>query len=114
MFNFFFFRGGLENMVSHGVLERYIGCCNHGDRLGPSGGVMVSKLDLQIFRSEFGSHWVPHPYGLVAHLSKTKLSKLRPWCHVLTPHETLCFQHPPPQKNLVWFGFLGFMANQPL
>ena len=31
---------------------------------------MVSKLDLQTFMSEFNSHWVPHSYGLVLHLSK--------------------------------------------
>ena len=42
-----------------------------------SGSVMVSKLDLQTYTSEFKSHWVPHSYGLVPHLSK-KLSKLPP------------------------------------
>ncbi len=43
--------------------------------LGTSSGVMVSKLDWQTYTSEFESHWVPHSYGLVLHLSK-KLSKL--------------------------------------
>ena len=38
---------------------------------------MVSKLDWQTSKSEFESHWVPHSYGLVQHLSKT-LSKLLP------------------------------------
>ena len=42
---------------------------------GTSGSVMVSKLDLQTYTSEFESHWVPHSYGFVPHLSK-KLSKL--------------------------------------
>ena len=41
---------------------------------GASGGVMVSKLALQTYTSEFESHWVPLSYGLVPHLSK-KLSK---------------------------------------
>ena len=45
---------------------------------GTSGGVMVSKLDKQIYVSEFESHWVPHTNGLVPHLSK-KLSKLLLW-----------------------------------
>ena len=40
------------------------------------GGVMVSKLDLQTYTSEFESHWAPLSYGLVPHLSKKKLSKL--------------------------------------
>ena len=40
----------------------------------PYGGVMVSKLDLQTYTSEFESHWVPLSCGLVPHLSK-KLSK---------------------------------------
>ena len=39
-----------------------------------TGGVMVSKLGLQTYTSEFESHWVPFSYGLVPHLSK-KLSK---------------------------------------
>ena len=43
-------------------------------KLGASGGVMVSKLDLQTYTSEFESHLVPLSYGLVPHLSK-KLSK---------------------------------------
>ncbi len=42
--------------------------------LGASGGVMVSKIGLQTYMSEFESHWVPLSYGLVPHLSK-KLSK---------------------------------------
>ena len=41
-----------------------------------SSGVMVSKLDLQNYTSEFESQWVPHSYGPVPHLSK-KLSKLQ-------------------------------------
>ena len=45
--------------------------------VGASGSVIVSKLDLQTYTSEFESHWVPHSYGLVPHLSK-KLSKLSP------------------------------------
>ena len=28
--------------------------------MGALSGVMVSKLDMQIFASEFESHWVPH------------------------------------------------------
>ena len=42
---------------------------------GTSGGVMVSKLDWQGYTSEFKSHWVPHSYGHVPHLSK-KLCRL--------------------------------------
>ena len=42
---------------------------------GASGGVMINKLDLQTYTSEFKSHWVPHSYGLVPYLSKN-LSKL--------------------------------------
>ena len=42
------------------------------------GGVMVSKMDKQAFTSELDSHWVPHSFGLVPHLSK-KLSKLLPF-----------------------------------
>ena len=40
-----------------------------------SGDVIVSKRYLQTFPSEFESHWVPHLYVIVQHLSK-KLSKL--------------------------------------
>ena len=47
---------------------------------GASGGVMVRKLDLQTYTSEFESHWVPLSYGLVPQLSK-KLSKFP---HALT------------------------------
>ena len=43
--------------------------------LATSVGVMVSKVDLQAFTSEFDSHWVPHSCGFVLHLSK-KPSKL--------------------------------------
>ena len=50
--------------------------------MGTLGGVMVSKLDLQTYTSELESHWVPHLYGLVPHLSK-KLSKLL-FVHVTT------------------------------
>ena len=39
-------------------------------RKGTSGGVMVSKLDLQTYTSEFESHWVPHSFGLVLNRSK--------------------------------------------
>ena len=42
---------------------------------GAFGGVMVSKLDLQTYTSEFKFHWVPLSYGLVPHRSKM-LSKL--------------------------------------
>ena len=49
---------------------------------GASGSVTVSKLDLQTYTSEFESHWVPHSYGLVPHLSK-KLSKLPPYSYDL-------------------------------
>ena len=31
--------------------------------------VIVSKLELQIFESEFESHWVPYSYSFVPHLS---------------------------------------------
>ena len=31
---------------------------------------MLSKLDMQIFMSEFKPHWVLHSYGIVPHLSK--------------------------------------------
>ena len=33
--------------------------------------VMVSKLNLQTCKSEFVSHWVPHSFDIVPHLSKT-------------------------------------------
>ncbi len=36
---------------------------------------MVCKFEEQTCKSEFESHWVPHSFGLVLHLSK-KLSKL--------------------------------------
>ena len=36
---------------------------------------MNSKLDYKTFTSELESHWMPHSYGLVLHLSKV-LSKL--------------------------------------
>ena len=36
----------------------------------------TQKLDSQTFISEFESQWVPHPCGVVPHLSKI-LSKLR-------------------------------------
>ena len=49
--------------------------CHLMKYLGASGSVMVCKLDLQTYTSEFESHWVPHSYGLVPYLSK-KLSKL--------------------------------------
>ena len=42
-----------------------------------SGGAMVSKLDKQTFTNEFASHWMPHLYDLVTHLSR-KHSKLQP------------------------------------
>ena len=45
------------------------------ERLGTAGGVIVSKLDEKIFKSEFKSHWEPYSYGLVPHLNKM-LSKL--------------------------------------
>ena len=48
-------------------------------KIGASAGVMVSKLDEQVFMSEFDSHWVPHSYGLVPHQSK-KLSKTQQFC----------------------------------
>ena len=43
-----------------------------------SGGVTVSKLDLQTYTCEFESHWAPHSFGLVPHQSKAlcKLLKL--------------------------------------
>ena len=37
---------------------------------GALGSVIVSKLDLQTYTSEFESHCVPHSYGLVPYLSK--------------------------------------------
>ena len=33
--------------------------------------LQFNKLDLQTITSEFESHWVPHSYGLVPHLSKS-------------------------------------------
>ena len=36
----------------------------------PQGGVMVSKLDKQIFMKTFESHCVPHSYVFVSHLNK--------------------------------------------
>ena len=42
------------------------------------GGVMVSKLDLQTYTSEFESHWAPLSYGLVPHLSKKSLVNYLP------------------------------------
>ena len=38
--------------------------------LATSGGVTVSKLDLQTYMSEFESHWAPHSFGLVPRRSK--------------------------------------------
>ena len=46
---------------------------------------MVSKLDWQTYTSEFESHWVPHSYGLVPHLSK-KLSKLLQYLQLQRGH----------------------------
>ena len=43
--------------------------------MGASGSVMVSKLDLQTYTSEFDSHWVPHSYGL----SKLPLNTSTKW-----------------------------------
>ena len=43
---------------------------------GASGGVMVSKLDYQIFSSAFDSHCVPYSYDLVPHLSKMLIELL--------------------------------------
>ena len=45
------------------------------NNLGTFGGVMVSKLDLQTYMSEFESHLVPHSFCLVPHQSK-ELCKL--------------------------------------
>ena len=42
-----------------------------------SRGVMVSKVDLQTYTSEFETHWVPHPFGLVPNRSK-ELRRLLP------------------------------------
>ena len=39
------------------------------------GSVMINKLDKQTCKSEFESHWVPHSFSLVLHLSK-KLGNL--------------------------------------
>ena len=59
-------------------------CCSFSD----SGGVTVSKLDLQTYTSEYESHWAPHSFGLVPHRSK-ELCKLllipsyrQPWYYV--------------------------------
>ena len=38
--------------------------------VGAFGGVLVSKVDYQTITSEFESHWVPHPYGLLLSISK--------------------------------------------
>ena len=35
-----------------------------------SGGLMVSKLDQQTFKSEFESHWVLYLFDLIPHWSK--------------------------------------------
>ena len=43
--------------------------------MSTSGGVTVSKLDLQTYTNEFESHWAPHSFGLVPHWSK-ELCKL--------------------------------------
>ena len=37
--------------------------------LGTSGGVIVSKLDLQTTNSEFESHWVSYIYSLEPQVS---------------------------------------------
>ena len=44
-----------------------------------SGSVMLSELNYQTCKSEFKSHWVPHSFSLVPHLSKT----LTPWIYSL-------------------------------
>ena len=38
---------------------------------GTSGDITVSTLDKQIFTRKYDSHWVPHSYGHVSHMSKT-------------------------------------------
>ena len=43
--------------------------------MGTSGVVMVSKLDKQMYASEFESHWVRLSFGLLTHQSK-ELRKL--------------------------------------
>ena len=49
------------------------------DIWGPNGSalgsVVVNKLDQKTYANVFESHWMPHSYSLVPHLSK-KLSKL--------------------------------------
>ena len=59
-------------MHKHICIHTYI----HTWRKGASGVVMFCNVDKQTYTSEFESHWVPHSYGLVPHLSK-KLSKLQ-------------------------------------
>ena len=42
---------------------------------GTSGSEIVTKLDKQTITSKFESHWMPHSYVLVPHLSKLQLQK---------------------------------------
>ena len=44
-------------------------------KLAISDGLMISKLNKQIFTSEFESDWVAYSFGFVPHQSK----KLRKW-----------------------------------
>ena len=43
--------------------------------VGALGSVMVKEIDLQTYKNDFTSHWVPLSFGLVPYLSK-KISKL--------------------------------------
>ena len=40
--------------------------------MSASGGIMVTKIDLQTYTSEFESQWVLHSYNLAPHLIKKK------------------------------------------
>ena len=47
MFNFFLWGGDAVNMVSRGVLERHVECCNHG----ATWGVLIAMHILNTYLS---------------------------------------------------------------
>ena len=72
------------------------------------GGVMVSKLDLQTYTSEFESHWAPLSYGLVPHLSKKSLVNYL--CRRVRPRTNDCPGYDIKHSDgevLVMLGALG-------
>ena len=79
--------------------------------MGTSGGVTVSKLDLQTYTCEFESHWVPHSFGLVLHRSK-ELCKLLfhvtlcPFFSILPCHTVFSFLIFFFHISLLFFYFL--------